>query len=138
MKRFLAALFAACSVGVAAQAAEVGSIHGYILKRPAYASVAGVTVEVRGNGYRRSVETDTRGRFALIGLPPGPATIFVSGDGWIAEAFHWCIRPNESDAIPLWIVNQITVMPYFQGYYNRIEREDALRTTTDQYTVGGC
>jgi hypothetical protein len=138
MRRFLAGLFIALSGASAAQAAEVGSIHGFVMRGHATPSVSGITIEVREGGYRQSVETDALGRFTLLGLPPGPATIRVSGDGWMSEIFNWCVRPNESDAIPIWIVDSITAIPYFQGYYDSVQRHDALRITTDQYTVGGC
>ena len=143
MRRFLTALFVASTWATVAQASEVGSIHGSI---PCHdnacvagiTSIAGVTIEVREGDYRQSVVTNARGSFTLLGIPPGRATVVVNGGGWVEEVFYWCVRANESDTIPLWLVNNIHVIPYFQGYYNSLNLQNELRTTTDQYNMGGC
>jgi hypothetical protein len=140
MKRFLLALFVAWSWATVAPAAEEGAIHGSVayIYNGVSTPVSSVTIEVRENDYRESVMSDAHGNFTLLGLPPGPATIFVTGLGWMPEIFSWCVRAHESDAIPVRITNHYTVIPNWSLYYSWIERRDRLRMTTDQYIVGGC
>lgn len=103
-------------------------------------AIAGAVIRVESGAAAASTKTDRRGFFSLMGLPPGPARMQVTADGYTPVLFDICIQPNVTRTLPL-VLTPGGSLPQMMNAQKHDERAATALNgdiTSDVYTIGTC